>query len=162
MTAAALQINDPLLQRLHAYWCEKRGQRIAPARAEIHPDEIRDLLPNVYIIEMIGVPHRFRFRLAGTAVVREYGGEITGKFLDEIDLDGANLPILSEYEKAVAEREPVAGSWHFTKRDGRELSYEHLILPLSSDGKTVYMLFGAAAMKGVGPVPTQRRDTARH
>ncbi len=153
---AALHIKDPLLRQLHAYWCRKRGDRVAPARAEIEPDEIRDLLPNVYIIEMLGAPHRFRFRLVGTSVVREYGAEITGKFLDEIDLDGMGLPVLSEYEKVVSEREPIASTWHFTKRDGRELSYEHLIMPLSSDGKTVDMLFAAAVGKGVGPVPPRQ------
>lgn len=147
-----LQISHPALQRIHAYWSEKRGTRIAPTRADMRPEEIHDLLPYVYILDVMGSPQRFQFRLAGTHIVAEYGGEITGKFLDEIDLDDVSSPIHAEYEKAVIEQTPVASSWHFIKNDGRELSYEHLILPLSTDGKTVNMLFCAAVMKGVRPV----------
>lgn len=127
--------------------------RIAPARADMRPEEIRNLLPYIYILEVVGSPERFRFRLAGTHFVSEYGGEVTGKFLDEIDLDNVSSPILAEYEKASSECIPIASSWHFVKNDGRELDYEHLILPLSGDGQTVNMLFCAAVMWGIAPVP---------
>src|SRR5262249_45302975 len=149
MTPPELRIYDPQLRRLYDYWREKRGERIAPSRVDIRPDEIRDLLQHIYIIEAVGTPRRFRFRLAGTTIVSEYGGRITGKFADEIDLDHVGQRILAEYETGVDRGEPIASLWHFTKLDGRELRYEHLILPLSSDGKTIDMLLAAAIGKGI-------------
>jgi hypothetical protein len=156
MNAVVPRIDDPRLARLHAYWCEKRGERAAPGRADIRPEEISDLLPNVYLIDVMGEPPRFRFRLVGTGIVHEYGRDFTGKFLDELDLGGAAAAISSDCERVARECRPIAGMWRFTKNDGRELSYERVILPLSSDGKRVDMLLGAAAMDGVGPFPELR------
>ena len=153
MTDQAISITDSGLQKLYQYWLEKRGTVLAPKRTDMDPVDLVFILPSLYIIEVIGPPYRFRFRLAGTGLVKEYGGELTGKFADEIDLDGKSGElILAEYEKAVRDAHPIAAKWHYVKNDGRELQYEHLVLPLSSDGKNIDMLFGAAAMKGIGPI----------
>jgi hypothetical protein len=142
------KIDDPRLQRLYDYWCIKRGARTAPMRCDMRPEDIPSLLPFIYIIEVFD--WRFRFRLAGSNVVAEYGAELTGKYLDEIDLDGAETPIIAEYRRVVFSRQPAASRWRI-KLGGREISYEHLLLPLSNDGRTVDMLFNAAAMCGRGP-----------
>lgn len=147
-----LRIIDPALIGLHVYWLAKRGLRLAPSRADMRPQEIGLLLPHVYIVDIIGRPRRFRFRLVGTRIIEGYGEEITGKFLDEIDLGDKSSAIQEEYEKAVNQQAPTASSWSFSKNDGRELNYEHLILPLSTDGRTINMLFGGASIKGFGPL----------
>src|SRR4051794_7337366 len=84
------------LRRLHHYWLSKKGDRKAPSRADIRPEEIVPLLPSVYLVDVEGT--RFRLRLVGTEVALEYGAEITGKYLDEIDLDAVRSAILSEYD----------------------------------------------------------------
>jgi len=139
------------LQKLYDYWLRKRGTRFAPKRADMNPEDLKYILSYMYILDVRGPPYRFRFRLAGTDLVREYGGEVTGKFADEIDLDEVGNLILDEYASVARDGRPIATHWHYTKNDGRELEYEHLILPLSADGKKIDMLFGAAAIKGVGP-----------
>ena len=152
MVQNPISIIDPRLKTLHDYWLRKRGPRLAPTRADMKPNELKFILAQVYLLEVVGLPHRFRFRLAGTALENEYGGQLTGKFADEIDLDGVGNLILREYESVAKEALPVATSWNYTKDDGRKLEYENLILPLSSNGRTVDMLFGAAEMKGVSPL----------
>ena len=149
-----LQIVAPALRELHLYWVTKRGLRIAPSRAEMRPEEIAPLLPYVYIVDIIDRPRRFRFRLVGTRIVEGYGEDVTGRFLDEVDLGDKGSAIQAEYEKTANEQAPTAGSWNFSKKDGRELDYEHLVLPLSSDGRTIDMLFGGASIKGFGPLPS--------
>lgn len=143
------QIVDERLRRLYDYWKSKCGDRVAPARSDIEPQDIRELLPYIYMVERIG--QRFRFRLAGTSVVAEYGEEITGRFLDEIDLDGLGTSILDEYRSVVTTANASASRWHFTKDSGRDLTYEHLLLPLSNDGHGIDMLLCAAIGRGVGP-----------
>jgi hypothetical protein len=133
------------LQQLFDYWQRKRRDRMAPARADIVPTEIRLLLPRVFIVEIVGSPPRFRFRLAGTLVVDRFGEEITGRFLDELDLDERDREIVADYLKTAETRAPVCSRWSYVKHDGTPLRYERLLLPLSSDGRTVDMILGGAA-----------------
>ena len=147
-TGLSLSIADPLLRRLYEYWLEKKGDRVAPSRADISPADIVEVLPWIYLIEIVG--ERLRIRLAGTAVTAEYGSGLTGKYLDEIGLGRAQAPALAEYEKATREIVPVASAWKYTNKEGRELDYERVILPLSADGKTVNMFICGAVGHGTG------------
>lgn len=117
---------------------------MAPSRADIDPAEMKALLPHVFLLDVIGTPPRLRFRLASTEIVSRYGEELTGRYLDEIDLNDVGADILGEYRKAVRETEPVRGQWAYEKRSGHYLNYERLILPLSSDGRPINMLLCGA------------------
>jgi hypothetical protein len=147
-----IHIANSQLQQVYDYWNQKRGTRIAPSRAEIQPEELPPMaLPNLYIIEVAnGPPRRFRYRLIGTAISREYGSDPTGRYVDEIDLDSVAREIISELECVTDTANPSASIWHYVKRDGRDLRYEHIVLPLSENGKDVNMLLCAALMRGVG------------
>jgi hypothetical protein len=141
-----IEVYHPELRQLHGYWLAKKGERLAPARSDISPAEMRSFLPHVFLLEVVGTPRRFRFRLTGTEVVDRYGEELTGRFLDEIDLDEVGSEIIGEYERATREVRPVCSRWNYKKGDGHFLRYERLILPLSTDGQTVDMLLcGACA-----------------
>ncbi len=137
-------IHHPALKQLYAYWLGKLGGRLAPARADIDPVEMGQCLPHVFLLDVIGDPPRFRFRLAGTEVVTRYGQELTGRFLDEIDLDHVAGAIIDEYKEAIGTAQPVYGQWDYRKHDGRYLKYERIILPLSSDGQKIDMLLCGA------------------
>jgi hypothetical protein len=139
---------DARLQRLYEYWLKKKADRIAPSRADIAPEEIRNVLPWVFIMEKVG--NRLRYRLAGTGFTEIYGKELTGKFIDEIDLDHITAAYIGEYDKVEKTMAPVANKWKFTKNDGRYLEYERLILPLSQDGQTANMFLCGAVGFGYG------------
>jgi hypothetical protein len=145
MAMANTEIRTKELQALFDYWQRKRNGRFAPARADVVPTEIRALLPRLFIVELVGSPPRFRFRLAGTLVVERFGEEITGRYLDELDLDALNREIGADYMKTAESRAPVCSRWSYVKHDGTPLRYERLLLPLSSDGETVDMILGGAA-----------------
>ena len=139
-----LQPVHPQLKKIFEYWLSKKGEKLAPRREDIDPTEIQPLLPFVGLVDVLRDPLRFRYRLAGTAIVQSYGREVTGKYLDEIDLNGHQHAIIAEYKKVVEEKEASCATWEFTRHDGRHLRYERLALPLSSDGKIIDMLFGGA------------------
>ena len=136
-----------VLKQLLAYWQNKKGARIAPSRDDIDPAEITPLLPYVGLADVERDPLRFRYRLVGTKVTTGYGLELTGQFLDEVDLDKHQHEIIAEYKRVVERCEPSCTSWEYTRGDGRHIRYERLALPLSSDGKTVDMLFGGAVFE---------------
>jgi hypothetical protein len=147
MTEPAIAIEDARLKRLYEYWLSKKGDRKAPRRADILPEEITDILPWVFLIERVG--HRLRYRLVGDEFRTIYGTKLTGMFMDEVDLDHVTTAYIGEYGRAEQEG-PVVRKWKFTKLDGRHLEYERLILPLSSDGTIIDMFLGGADGVGYG------------
>ena len=134
-----LDVHDPLLKRLLAYWLEKRGDRAMPARADIDPLEMRFILGSLILVEVHHEPRRFRIRLHGTDLARRAGYELTGKMLDELPISEFRQFVEGSFAAAVETRIPRSGV-RDRLMDGRIYRYEALILPLSSDGGAVDML----------------------
>lgn len=61
---------------LYRYWLAKRGQRRMPARADIDPTEIPQLLAYISIVHK--VEDEYRYRLVGTMVANQRGRDLTG------------------------------------------------------------------------------------
>ncbi|HWA50742.1 MAG TPA: PAS domain-containing protein [Dongiaceae bacterium] len=130
------------LKLLLDYWRRKKGDRVAPARADIDPAEIKPLLPYVGMVDVQRAPLRFRYRLVGTEISQGYGFDLTGRHLDEMDLDDHQIDITREYTRAAESGEPSCSMLEYSRKDGRHIRYERLVLPLSSDGKQIDMLIG--------------------
>ncbi len=133
-----------LLKDLHAYWLRKKGDGAAPPRAAIRPEEMpRQLLPQIAILDVIPPPpgFRFRFRLFGTALVRAYGDDLTGRFADEIDFGEAGPALLAQLTDVGRECRPAMARVRLVKAsDGRYIQYERVALPLSDDGRAANMI----------------------
>jgi hypothetical protein len=139
-----IEIRAGVLRALYDYWRGKADGRRAPSRADIVPAEIKPLLRRIFLVDVVGTPPRFRFRLVGTEVVDYFGEEITGRYLDELDLDEVDHDIVADYRRVAAFGKPVCSRWTYQKHDGKLLRYERILLPLSSDGETIDMLLGGA------------------
>lgn len=137
------------LKDLQAYWQSKKGTGKAPARSAISPDEIVKQLSSIALLDVVGDPPRFRFRLFGTGLVAAYGQDLTGKFADELDIGGDVLPeMLASVTKVVRECCVHVGRSRYNKKgDRRRIEYERIFLPLSEDGKTVNMVLCAYAIE---------------
>lgn len=137
----------PRLQRLYEYWRSKFRNGYLPARKDIDPIEIPDLLSGMILIDVEGKrPDRhYRFRLLGSEFVDAVGENLTGKRLDEIGSPGSTDPIISGYEEAVIKKSPHF--WEsFIHVEGRKhVRYRRLVCPLASDGITVDTLAGVFA-----------------
>jgi len=128
---------------LYEYWLRKGAGRAMPGRADIDPLDIPQLLANVFLMDVVpGPPQRFRFRLVGTRIA-ELEGEMTNKYLDEFVPNAAGTALARHYEDTVEGRISVRReTLHWRKRE--YINYDVLLLPLSSDGRTVDMLVGLA------------------
>jgi hypothetical protein len=127
----------------YEYWVRTAAGRAMPARADIDPLDIPRLLPNVFLMDVVpGTPRRFRFRLVGTRIA-ELEGEMTDRFLDEFVPGAAAAAMSRHYDEATEGRISVRHeTLHWRERE--YINYDVLLLPLSSDGETVDMLFGLA------------------
>ena len=141
----------PSLRDLYTYWLGKRGSRVGPPRSAVQLEEVPHVLPDISLVDVVGDPPRFFFCLCGTGVAEAYGENLTGKYLEEIDLESVSLntDFRDFYSKLVRGCRPQVFRIRFTKRDGRYLEYERIGLPLSDDGKTVNMLLFAYAFDRV-------------
>jgi hypothetical protein len=86
--------NDPILLSLFRYWDHQRGARDMPERRDIDPVEMGSaVLPHVVLVEFVG--DRVRYRLAGTELVRRFGRDFTGLYMDEV-IAGSYLDFINE------------------------------------------------------------------
>jgi len=132
----------------------KRDGRAMLSRADIDPGELRQVLPNVGLIEVHGEPPRFRVRLAGTGWRTDLGFEPTGMWLEDWPhvtqrrlLTASCIAVLEQRQALRTRRQSVI--------DGTTLFYEAVIVPLSPDGGTITMLLTISAPWRSETVPIQ-------
>lgn len=154
MGEAFLDRCSPRIRRIWDYWNQKRGDRPMPSRQDIDPLDIpSDLLPGMLLTEVLKEPPWLRYRLVGTAqaalrgrdptgqpVQSHYMGSHLGVTGDEVML---NYRIVIEKRTVVYTYNPVSGAGP----DGSSLrqaplqAKSSILMPLSSDGETVDMVF---------------------
>lgn len=148
-TVPAIKTPDELisqqLKRAHLNWVTLAAGRLAPTRREISPAKFKDVLPSIFLIDVINGAEDFRFSLGGDRLVR---------FLSERFGPGALLSSTkgSEfYERCtrvfrhcVTARKPIAVGPAKAALPGREfMQIETLVMPLSDDGQNVTGILGA-------------------
>jgi CheY-like chemotaxis protein len=128
----AVDQND-VLQRAYRYWADKAEGRRMPDRKDLDPVEIKDLLPYLSIIELVGDERRCRYRLTGTRIVDALGCDPTGRFVDEV-FDGADREFMGHLiSEVTAKAQPLYVASAFRSADNG-LSTERLLLPFTLGG----------------------------
>jgi hypothetical protein len=129
----------PKISALYEYW-----QRIAPdpgrlpGRQHLNPADIPSLLPNLWMLDVLEEPRRFRHRLIGTEINRRGFTVKTGEIIQPTPAKPGDPRPLKDIERVVSERTPV---WFRGKpvasRDRFVLELERLHLPLAANGVDV-------------------------
>jgi hypothetical protein len=137
------EIGHPLLRRLYDYWSAKRGGRKLPRRRDIDPVELpAKLLPHLLLQDVYFETDRvrFRYRLVGQHFQDQIGRYVTWTYSD------VALAPLGTYARYVIElfadsvrAETPSYSENIYIPTGQRAATltKRLILPLSSDGRTV-------------------------
>ena len=113
---------------LYDYWNAKRGGQPFALRAAIDPAEIRHLLPQLVLVQAVG-RGQFRYRLAGTRVVSDFGREVTGTLVgSHLSTRGGSMRTL--YAPVCEDHQPrfVAGTYRSVT--GAVHAVSRLLLPL--------------------------------
>jgi PAS domain len=122
---------------LYRYWLGKRGSRAMPARRDIDPAEISPLLPYIAIVHKF--EGEFRFRLAGSAIARQFGHELTGGVVgSHVSNREETVAALGAIcERVFANARPVFSTGQHETEQGVLHNVSLLLLPLSDDGRRV-------------------------
>jgi hypothetical protein len=155
-------MKHPSNRDLYDYWNERRGNRLAPERADIEPSAIRQVLGDTFVLAVDG-PGRYPFRLAGTRICALFGRELkTESFVGLWERSGQTA--MRELLAAVMEEKSgvVAGVAGSTADDSiLAVNLEMLLLPLAHESKSEARIIGSLApmsvpywlgAKAVGPL----------
>jgi hypothetical protein len=135
--ATIAELQSMPISRLESYWLEKRGQRLMPARADLDPADIKDLLPQIILARIEHEPLRIKYAVIGTASADAAGFDYTGRYLDELHFDSEiDTDWTAIYQELVREKKPIAGTCLF-KTATLERPYRVAVFPLSNDGSRV-------------------------
>jgi hypothetical protein len=111
------QLDSPRINRFHEYWKGKRSaEHAVPLRADVDPAELRELLPNIVIIEVEQPPLRFRYRLVGTRVVEFNKLDFTGIYLGTIGWE-EEQQLVDTCVDVVSSKQPLCGFYSWTLCD---------------------------------------------
>ena len=136
---AAVEL-DRAIAALHAFWSQLKGDARVPLRSAFSPELLKPWLPNIVIVEAVGLRPRFRVRLAGTAVVRFAGRDFTDRFLDEVippeQYEATVAPYVQAMETGVPKEDDILNH-QFIAPDGVSLPVRRLVMPCSADGAAI-------------------------
>jgi len=142
---------DPVLSALWRYWDEKRMARVMPRRRDLDPPlEIPRLLPHLLLVER--ADGRFRWRLAGTAVVDAYGEELTGRFIDEVISAARRETARRHYATVFEMARPIFVRNRYTSRNATDFVVSRIILPLSTENEDAVHLLLLAQTFQLGSI----------
>jgi hypothetical protein len=142
----------PDIEAMFQYWRSKRAGRKMPARADLDPAEIKTLLPNMILVDVVyddaGQPD-FIYRLLGTREGEIRGDNPVGKRVAE-NFFGPSLDnVLGCYLTVVNNAVPYLDDDYFV-RDGDHFADEaNIFLPLSKDGECVNMVLVYTAYRRI-------------
>ena len=143
----------PKIKALYDYWQSIRpAGRLLPGRRHFDPVDIPELLPNLWMIDVLRDPLRFRFRLVGTEIVRFAGRDVTGLWLDEFFENYAQSEACRFHRDCTLTGQPAyrrAGL--LFNPTGSRLVAERLYLPLAQDGRHVDILLVMTIYHGNPP-----------
>ncbi len=135
-----MDIRSPSLQRLYQDWRRWRGAREFPARADFDPLDLKYILGNLSITDVLYDPVRFHYRIHASASSGHLGFDLTGKSLDALPNPTYQAFIREHFLEAVVNRAPSVKLRERVFTNNEYWFVEAIILPFSSDGQTVDML----------------------
>ncbi len=153
-------------RRLHAHWDALRAGRPAPARDEIDPAAIRDVLACVFVLDVAALPlprpADATFRLAGTRLDALFGRTLRGSGFDLLWAPRSSALAAAALAAVLDGRHPVTAAARGGPRPCDAVDIELLLLPLAPRaglGARVLGALSAAATPGwMGLAPSAALD----
>ncbi len=136
------RVMPPRLVRLHRTWQRWiRAENTIPFSDDVDPAALKALAPDLFLIDVISAPPRFRFGKLGAKIVAKLGSDVTGQFADELEVSAPLDYFVAQASATVEARAPTLYS-SSAARKGRRSGYARLMLPAWGNGR-VDLLLGA-------------------
>lgn len=133
-----------MVHRLMTYWRELSANGTLPSPDAMKEADLADVWPYRCVLEATASENDPVFQSVGEELARYADIELVGKRLSEASDAALIHHALAYAPEVVRKRVPVSRGGSFVNGDGKKVLFRSIILPLSTDGKTVSALFGAA------------------
>lgn len=126
------------LLNLYEAWDAARGDGPMPTRAALAEFDLEQWRNNLLIIQPTA-DGGWRYGHYGQTFIERFGLDLTGQTVATSLEDDQRAKVEFDYEHASSERKAV---WRVYKADvdGKPVTWQRLILPVSDDGETVIRL----------------------
>jgi hypothetical protein len=115
-----------------------------PFADDVNLSAIPALAGRLILIEVFDKPVRFRLGMLGEELKQRHGGDIAGKFLDEIEALPPLLYLSSQSSATVESRAATYYRHGSARRGGSANAYSRLLLPMWGAGRIGILLGGVA------------------
>ncbi|WP_448187943.1 PAS domain-containing protein [Azospirillum sp. sgz301742] len=133
---------DHRLAALRALWEEKRSGRALPERRDFLTEEFRPWFGHICMVRVEEPAARFRVTLAGLEVVRYYGRDLTGHYLDdEMAVAGFGW-VVESYRACARSAEPRYATVPALSFNGTAMPLARLMLPCGRAGAVDTIIVG--------------------
>lgn len=140
----------PLLRLLFEHWTALQVDGRLPNPSSFDILRAPKLFGYLHLVDVIGDPVRFRFRLFGTTIAEIAGRDLTGRWVDEIVPQSWSQEVHAAFGEAVRLRR-ACYSAHELDHAYKHAMLHRLACPMSSDGQHIDRL-----IVGIEPVARQR------
>jgi hypothetical protein len=143
-------MKHPSNRELFEHWNERRGERLAPERAEIEPSAIRQVLGDTFVLDA-GAGGGHAFRLAGTRLCALFGRELKTESFLRLWQPAAQTAVRELIAVVMEEKAGVVASATAATSDDTlaPVQLELTILPLAWQSRTEARVIGALAPMAV-------------
>jgi len=149
-------LSSGVVREGYRYWLAKRGIRSFPARTDIHPAEIKAVLPNIILAKVLDGGSDFQFRVVGEAVAAAHGFNPINWRVSELDshVAGFSSVVMQVYKRVFGTGRPYASRGTLKHLDRGYRGFETVILPLGP-AKVDHLLIVAGFSGDVDAVPAR-------
>jgi hypothetical protein len=152
-------MKHPSNRELFDYWNQRRGDRLAPERADIEPAAIRRVLGDTFVLS---APDH-SFRIAGTRLCALFGRELKGESFIKLWQRSGQTAIREMIAVAMEEKVGIVASVSGATSDDTlaPIQLEMMVLPLGFQSRGEARVLGALApmtapywlgAKAIGPL----------
>lgn len=133
----ATELRSPIVATALRYWHKRCCDRPMPRRRDIDPADLKSVLPHMMIFAVVDDGRDFIYRLVGSRIREFLSADYTGQRLLEVEATKPADTILENFQACRKYRKPVLGNIPYVGPKSDIVTMEDIVLPLSSDGKTV-------------------------
>ncbi len=166
VTGRQAEILHPTTRSLFQVWDAIRRGRSAPSRDELDLRTIKDLLSTIAVIERNPVQSAYAFRLAGTALRKFFGKELTGTSFLALWSPVEKATIAELASLVVSKHQPATVRFKGFVKDGRAEGLELIMLPITrADRQETQIIAAIAPLTGpywLGVHPIVRNELISH
>ncbi|MCP5081905.1 MAG: PAS domain-containing protein [Alphaproteobacteria bacterium] len=149
ITGRQAEILHPTTRSLYQAWDAIRRGRSAPSRDELDLRAIKDLLANVAVVERHPLQPTFSFRLAGTALRKIFGKELTGTSFLALWSPVEQTTIAELASIVISKHQPATVRFKGFAEDGRVEGIELIMLPMvHTDRRQTQIIAAIAPLTG--------------